>query len=47
VININGEAWRIFLVSPNHPALQAPDGSVSFGCCDNILKSIFIDETID
>ena len=47
MININGENWRIFLVSPNHPALRMPDGQTSLGCCDDILKSIFIDENVN
>lgn len=47
MININGEAWKIFLVSSNHPALQTPNGSAALGCCDDNLKSIFIDETVN
>ena len=47
MININGEDWRIFLVPTNHPALQMPDGSTTFGCCDDILKSIFINENVN
>lgn len=47
MININGENWRIFLVSPNHPALRTPTGLTSLGCCDDLLKSIFIDENVN
>jgi len=44
MININGEDWKIFLVSSNHPALMRVDGSYTIGCCDDDLKSIFIVE---
>ena len=39
---INGEDWKILLVSSNHPALQRPDGSFTLGCCDDEVKTIFI-----
>lgn len=42
MVNINGEAWRIILVSPSHPQLQRLDGSWTIGsCCDND-KTIYI-----
>ena len=44
MVNINGEDWRILLVSSNHPALQRPDGSFTLGCCDDNFKSIYIIE---
>lgn len=47
MMNINGENWKIFLVSPNHPALRDLNGYTSLGCCDDNLKSIFINEAID
>ena len=42
--NINGEDWKILLVSSNHPALQRPDGSFTLGCCDDNVKSIYVVE---
>lgn len=47
MVNINGENWRILLVSSNHPALMRPDGSFTLGCCDDLLKSIYIDENLN
>ena len=46
MININGETWKIFLVSPNHPALQRPDGSFTLGCCDDYVKKIYIHDNL-
>ena len=40
--NINGEDWKILIVSSNHPALERPDGSYTLGCCDDDKKSIYI-----
>lgn len=47
MININGEQWKVFLVAPSHPALRRSDGYASLGCCDDILKVIFINGEID
>ena len=47
MININGENWRVYLVSPNHPQLQRNDGSWTIGVCDDYLKSIYINEDLD
>ena len=47
MVNINGEGWRILLVTPNHPYLQRPDGSFSIGCCDDITKAIYINENLN
>lgn len=46
MVNINGEDWRITLASSNHPALQRSDGSFTLGCCDDILKTIYISENL-
>ena len=37
----------MFLVAPSHPALHRSEGSVSLGCCDDILKIIFINGEIN
>ena len=47
MININGEGWRIALVSPNHPELKRSDGSYSIGACDDIKKTIYICDELD
>ena len=46
MININGETWRVLLVSPNHPALKNPTGSFALGCCDDITKTIYISDDL-
>lgn len=47
MIRINGEEWRVLLVSPSHPSLIRSDGTASLGCCDDIKKTIYIDETVN
>lgn len=47
MININGKDWKILLVSSNHPALECADGSFTIGSCDDILKSIYINDSLN
>lgn len=47
MININGEEWRIALVSPFDPALQRSDRGYALGVCDDSLKTIFINKELD
>lgn len=47
MIRINGEEWRVLLVSSTHPCLYRSDGSKSLGCCDDVDKTIYIDETVN
>lgn len=47
MFNINGEAWDIVLVPPFHPELFRSDGSVTLGSCDDITKTIYIDNALD
>lgn len=44
MFKINGIDWAIRLVSPNHPALQRSDKSITIGSCDNDTKTIYIRE---
>lgn len=44
---INNQPWRIHLVSPNHHALQRPDGSYTIGSCDDELKTIYINDMLN
>ena len=46
MININGEEWRVLLVSPFHPALIRSDRGYTLGVCDDILKTIYINEDL-
>jgi uncharacterized protein YjaZ len=46
MININGEVWRVLLVSPYHPALRTQNGVYTLGCCDDLVKTIFIAEDL-
>ena len=47
MININGIEWRILLVSPFHFGLRRSDGTYSLGCCDNELKTIYINNEVN
>lgn len=47
MININGEEWRVLLVSSFHPQLQRSDGSWTIGACDDRLKTIYLYEDLD
>ena len=44
MIRINGEEWRVLLVSPSHPSLVRRDGVITLGCCDDLNKTIYINE---
>jgi Zn-dependent peptidase ImmA (M78 family) len=46
MIKINGERWRVRLVPPSHPILTYKTGRPAFGCCDDISKTIFINQTL-
>ena len=46
MININGEEWRIALVSPFDPILQRSDKGFTLGVCDDIAKTIFINKDL-
>ena len=47
MIRINGIEWRVLMVSPTHPCLSRSDGVEVLGCCDNVDKAIYIDETLN
>ena len=47
MLNINGEEWRILLVSPTHPSLKRSNGSYTIGSCDDSLKTIFLNDTLE
>jgi hypothetical protein len=45
MIKINGELWRVRIVPPQHPALYR-NGNPALGCCDDIVKTIFISNVL-
>ena len=47
MFDINGEYWRVLLVSPNHPQLIRPDGNAALGVCDDITKTIYINDEVN
>lgn len=47
MIIINGEEWRILLVSPFHPMLKRTDGEFTLGSCDNNTKTIYISNNLN
>ena len=47
MININGEEWRVALVSPFDPVLQRSDRNNTLGVCDDIVKTIFINKELN
>lgn len=47
MIKINGETWKLFLVSPLHPILLTPEGSFTLGACDLPTHGIYINENLN
>lgn len=47
MIKINGETWRVLLVSPNHPMLKTPEGNYTLGACDVVTHAIYINENLN
>lgn len=43
---INNIYWKIALVSPNFPLLQRMNGSYAVGACDNLTRTIYINNTL-
>lgn len=43
---INGIDWRILLVSSNHPQLIKNNGTFALGVCNNLNKTIYINENL-
>ena len=44
MIIINGEEWRILIVSPFHPQLLNRNNEFTLGCCNDFTKTIYISE---
>ena len=43
---INGIYWKLAFVSPDYPLLQRESGDYSIGACDNLTRTIYINETL-
>ena len=47
MFNINGETWRVLLVSPFHPSLLKSDMTYALGVCDDQAKTIYINRELN
>lgn len=43
---INGIYWKLAFVSPDYPLLRRITGEFSIGACDNLTRTIYINETL-
>lgn len=43
---INNIYWKLAFVSPDFPLLMRPNGEYSVGACDNLTRTIYINETL-
>lgn len=43
---INNIYWKLAFVSPDFPLLQRESGNYSIGACDNLTRTIYINETL-
>ena len=41
---INGIYWKLAIVPANFPLLQRYDGSYAIGACDNLTRTIYIND---
>ena len=46
MFQINGEEWWAVFVPPDDPILRRPDGDYTYGCCDDMTKTIYISDSI-
>jgi hypothetical protein len=44
---INNIYWKLAFVSPNFPLLQRMNGEFAIGACDNLTRTIYINNTLD
>ena len=44
---INNEYWYVLLASPTNPSLRRSDGSYALGSCDDITKTIYLNQNLD
>lgn len=43
---INNIYWKLVFVEPNYPLLINYDGNYSIGACDNLTRTIYINNTL-
>ena len=43
---INNTYWKLAFVSPDFPLLRRWSGDFSIGACDNLTRTIYINETL-
>jgi hypothetical protein len=43
---INNIYWKILFVPADFPLLQRLDGSFAIGSCDNLTRSIYLNENL-
>lgn len=43
---INNIYWKVAFVSSNFPLLRRPDGGFSIGACDNLTRTIYLNENL-
>ena len=44
---INGIMWKLAFVSPDYPLLRRMNGQYSIGACDNLTRTIYINDTLE
>ena len=44
---INNVYWKLAFVSPDFPLLRRMSGEYSIGACDNLTRTIYINETLN
>ena len=43
---INNVYWKLAFVSSDFPLLQKPNGEFSIGACDNLTRTIYLNENL-
>ena len=43
---INGIYWKLAFVPPDFPLLQRNDGGYAIGACDNLTRTIYLNENL-
>jgi hypothetical protein len=46
MISINDVRWRIEIIPPSHPILMYKTNIPAFGCCDDVTKTIYLNQSL-
>jgi hypothetical protein len=46
MIVINDVTWKLSIVPENFPLLRRPNGDYAIGACDNLMRTIYINENL-